>query len=64
MSTTVRSTYTVWCDGPGCEDRQRSTVSRAVARRIAQREGWTVNVDKTSRTTGKDYCPVHKPEGS
>jgi hypothetical protein len=62
MSSTVHSTYTIWCDGPDCRQRRTSVQSRAVARRMAAREGWTVNVDKLSRSGGKDYCPDHKPE--
>lgn len=43
-------------------DTPRGALSRAAARRMAQREGWTVNVNKTSRATGDDFCPDHKPE--
>lgn len=63
MTATVRSQFTVRCDAPRCEAWVFSALSRAAARRQAQRQGWTVNVNKTSRTTGDDFCPDHKPEG-
>ena len=59
MSTTVVSTHTVWCDGPGCRMYVRSSKSRADARSKAARLGWKVNHAKYSRTSGEDYCTSH-----
>jgi hypothetical protein len=59
MSATVKSTYMIWCDAPSCLAHTRSSKSRADARHQASRQGWRVNVSKTSRSGGYDYCPRH-----
>jgi hypothetical protein len=59
MTAEVRSIYIIWCDGPDCRSRVSSSQSRAAARRGAVRLGWRVNVDKTSRSGGSDYCAAH-----
>lgn len=61
MSVRVVSTYTLWCDEPKCRMFIRGNSSRAAVRRSATKRGWLVNVDKVTRTGGKDFCPDHKP---
>jgi hypothetical protein len=61
VSIAVHSTYTLWCDQPLCTMFIRGTTSRAEVRRSAAKRGWQVNVDKVTRTGGKDFCPDHKP---
>jgi hypothetical protein len=60
VSVTVLSTYTIRCNGPRCTMFIRGMSSRAEVRRSAAKRGWQVNVDKVTRTGGRDYCPDHK----
>jgi hypothetical protein len=62
VSVKVISTYTIWCDDSKCRMFVRGMASRAAVRRDAAGRGWTVNVDKVTRTGGRDYCPEHKPQ--
>ena len=67
MSAFSHTSWTVYCNGPGCKNQITDDgsadrkVTRAGLRRHLARRGWTVNVDASSRGRGQDFCPDHKP---
>ncbi len=69
MSAFSHTSWTVYCNGPGCKEQctddgdvSRKATRADLRRYLARTRGWAVNVNPASRGDGEDYCPKHKPE--
>ena len=68
MSAFSHTSWTVYCNGPGCKEQctddgigGRDATRAGLRKYLARTRGWTVNVDAAKRGDGDDFCPVHKP---
>jgi hypothetical protein len=66
MTAVQHSQFTIYCNFFGCPHMYVTEwdVSRAAARRILARRGWTHVRTGTGPKLDKDFCPDHKPVSS